>query len=179
MLPVCQGPIGSIIIRSDDTDVLLLSVYYFSRGQLTDHLCMLKILEWSVTFQDISLQKKLAHQFVNVSLLFNPFRVFSKQKRREAYSGLVTNMGMLSTLKTIHEYKYNLADSVNIAHSNALLSYGKKGRDVDTFDELRYTMVMTTDKPATVLPPTEDAFKEHVIHAKCHTLIWCKSHIPN
>ena len=46
-------------------------------------------------------------------------------------------MGMLSTLKTVHEYKYNLADSVNIADSNALLSYGKKGRDVDTFDELR------------------------------------------
>ena len=64
MLPVCQGPIGNIIIRSDDTDVLLLSVYYFSRGQLTDHLYMLKILEWSVTFQDISLQTKLAHQFV-------------------------------------------------------------------------------------------------------------------
>ena len=88
-------------------------------------------------------------------------------------------MGMLSTLKTVHEYKYDLADSVNIAHSNALLSYGKKGRDVDTFDELRFTMVMTTDKPATVLPPTEDAFKEHDIHAKCHTLILCKSHIPN
>ena len=88
-------------------------------------------------------------------------------------------MGMLSTLKTVHEYKYNLADSVNIAHGNALLSYGKKGRDVDTFDELRYTMVMTTDKSSTVVPPTEDAFKEHVIHAKCHTLIWCKSHIPN
>ena len=88
-------------------------------------------------------------------------------------------MGMLSTLKTVHEYKHNLADSVNIAHSNALLSYGKKGRDIDTFDELRYTMVMTTDKSATVLPPTEDAFKKHVICAKCHTLIWCKSHIPN
>ena len=73
MLRVCQGPIGSIIIRSDDTDVLLLSVYYFSRGQLTDHLCMLDILEWSVTFHDISLQTKLAHQFVNISLLFNPF----------------------------------------------------------------------------------------------------------
>ena len=101
-----------------------------------------------------------------------PFRVFSKQKRREAYSGLVTHMGMLSTLKTVHEYKYNLADSVNIAHGNALLSYGKKGRDVDTFDELRYTMVMTTAKSATTLPPTEDTFKEHVIHAKCHTLIW-------
>ena len=33
----------------------------------------------------------------------------------------------------------------------------RKGRDVDTFDELRYTVAMTTDKSATVLPPTEDA----------------------
>ena len=33
-----------------------------------------------------------------------------------------------------------------------LLSYGKKGRDVDTFHELRYTMVMRTDKSATMLP---------------------------
>ena len=133
---------------------------------------MLEILEWSVTFQDISLKTKLAHQFVNVSLLFNHFRgggggVFSKQKRQEAYSGLVTHMDILSNLKTFHEY--NLADSVDISHSNALLSYGKKGRDVDTFDELRYTMVMTTDKSATMLPPNEDAFKEDAIHAKCHT----------
>ncbi len=64
---------------------------------------------------------------------------------------------MLSNLKTLHEY--NPVDSADVAHSNALLSYGKKGRDVDTFDELRFTMVMTTDKPATVLPPTEDASK--------------------
>ena len=116
MLPVCQRPIGSIIIRSDDTDVLLLSVYCFSRRQSTDHLfiCMLEILEWNVTFQDISLQTKLAHQFVDVSLLCNSFGVFSKQNKQEAYSELVTHMGMLSTLKTFHEY--NLTDSVDVAH---------------------------------------------------------------
>ena len=28
-------------------------------------------------------------------------------------------------------------------------------------------------------PPTEDAFKEQVLCAKCHALIWCKSHVPN
>ena len=30
-----------------------------------------------------------------------------------------------------------------------------------------------------MLPSTEDAFKKHVLRAKLHTLIWCKSHIPN
>ena len=90
--------------------------------------------------------------------------MFSKQKRHEAYSKLVTHIGMLSNLETFHEY--NLYDSVDGARSYAMLSYGKKGRDFDTSDELRYTVAMTTDKSATMLPPTEDAFKEHVLCAK-------------
>ena len=79
--------------------------------------------------------------------------------------------------KTFHEY--NLDDSVDVARSYALLLYGKTGRDVDTFDELRYAMAMTTDKSGTMLPPYEGAFKEHVLCAKCHAFIWCTSQIPN
>ena len=83
--------------------------------------------------------------------------MFSKQKRHEAYCKLVTHIGMLSNLETFHEY--NLDDSVDGARSYAMLSYGigKKGRDVDTSYELRYTMAITTNKSATMLPPTEDA----------------------
>ena len=97
--------------------------------------------------------------------------------RKEAYSKLVTHIDMLSNLKTLHEY--NLDDSVDVARSYALFWYGKKLRDVDTFNELSYTMAMTTDKSGIMLPPYEDAFKEHVLCAKFHDLIWCKSHIPN
>ena len=64
-------------------------------------------------------------------------------------------IGMLSNLETFHEY--NLDDSVDGARSYAMLSYGKKGRDVDTSYELRYNMAITTNKSATMLPPTEDA----------------------
>ena len=101
--------------------------------------------------------------------------MFGKQKRQEAYSKLVTHTDMLSNLKTFH----NLDDSVDVARRYALLLYGTKGRDVDTFDELRYAMAMTTDTSGTMLPPYEEAFKEHVLCAKCHALIWCKSHVPN
>ena len=90
--------------------------------------------------------------------------MFSKQKRHEANSKLVTHIGMLSNLETLHAF--NVDDSVDGARSYAMLSYCKKGRDVDTSDELRYTMAMTTDKSATMLPPTEDAFKEFVPHFK-------------
>ena len=86
--------------------------------------------------------------------------MFSKQKRHEADSKLVTHIGMLSNLETFHEY--NLDDGVDGARSYAMLSYGKKGRDVDTSYTLRYTMAITTNKSATMLPPTEDAC--HLCH---------------
>ena len=77
---------------------------------------------------------------------------------------------------TFHEY--NLDDSVDVARSYALLLYGTKGRDVDAFDALRYAMAMTTDTSGTMLPPYEEAFKEHILCATFHALIWCKSHVP-
>ena len=103
--------------------------------------------------------------------------MFGKHKRQEAYSKLVKHTDMQSNLKSFHDY--NLDDSVDVARSYALLLYGKKGRDVDTFDELRNAMAMTTDKPGTMLPPYEGAFKEHVLSAQFHALMWCKSQIPN
>ena len=101
--------------------------------------------------------------------------MFGKQKRQEAYSKLVTRTDMQSNLKTFHEY--NLDDCVDVARSYALLLYGKTGRDVDTFHELRYAMAVTIDKSGTMLPPYEGGFKERGLCAKFHALIWCKS--PN
>ena len=146
---------------------------------------MVDILERSVTFQDTSLQTKLAHSFVNVSLQWcaTPFggvipHVQKNRKRKEAFCELVTHIHAIKFKKKTF-YKYSLDGSVEVARRYALLSYGKKRRDIDTFDDLRNTMARTTDKSATVLPPTVDAFKEHVLCAKCHTLIWYKSHVPN
>ena len=48
---------------------------------------------------------------------------------------------------------------------------------MDTLDELRYIMATTTES-ASMRPPTEDAFKQHVVlRAKHQTRIWCNSHI--
>ena len=53
----------------------------------------------------------------------------------------------------------------------------KKGRDVDTLSEC--ATQWPWQQTATMLSSTEDAFKQHVLHAKFHTLIWCKGQIPN
>ena len=44
-------------------------------------------------------------------------------------------------------------------------------------DDLCFKLATTTDKPASMLPPTEDAFEQHVLRAKFQTNIWCQSHI--
>ena len=56
-------------------------------------------------------------------------------------------------------------------------SLGKKERNVDTLNEC--ASPWPRQQTATMLPSTKDAFKQHVLRAKFHTLIWCKSHIPN
>ena len=97
--------------------------------------------------------------------------------KKTAFSKLVKNTDTVSKLKTFHED--DIDDSVTVARTYALLLYGKKGKDIDTLDELRYVMATTTDKSASMLPPTEDSFKQHVLRAKYQTQIWCQSHIPN
>ena len=97
--------------------------------------------------------------------------------KKTADSKLVKNVGIPSKLKTFHED--NLDDSATVTRTYALLLYGKKGKYVDTLDELRYIMAATTDKSASMLPPMEDSVKQHVLCAKYQTQIWCESHIPN
>ena len=67
----------------------------------------------------------------------------------------------------------------NVAQVFALLLYEKNGKDVQTLNEMRYLIATTTDKAASMLPPTEDAFKQHVLRAKFQIRIWCNSHIAN
>ena len=57
--------------------------------------------------------------------------------------------------------------------------YGKKTIPCSTLDKLRYVLASTTDKSAAELPPTEDAFMQHVMKARYQVAIWCQSHIAN
>ena len=59
-------------------------------------------------------------------------------------------------------------------------SLGKKERDVDTFNECATSLpCQQTSRQQLMLPPTEDTFNQHILRAKFHIFIWCKSHIPN
>ena len=44
-----------------------------------------------------------------------------------------------------------------------------------TLNELRYSMAITSDKPSKKLPPTDDAFAQHVKRCRFQTFIWISS----
>ena len=76
----------------------------------------------------------------------------------------------------------SLEEAIPMARKYALLLYGRKkkedGRPCTTLDELRYTLASTTDSSAANLPPTEDAFQQHVSRALYQTAVWRHSHVP-
>jgi len=55
--------------------------------------------------------------------------------------------------------------------------HGKNSQTLSSLNELRFLLATTTDKPATALPPAEDAFKQHVLRAQYQVAVWCQSHI--
>ena len=59
-----------------------------------------------------------------------------------------------------------------------LLLHGSKAKGQASLDDLRYHLATTTDKPVYQLPPTENAFEQHVLRAQYQVQIWNQSHIP-
>ena len=53
----------------------------------------------------------------------------------------------------------------------------KKTKNLSSLNELRCVLVTTTDKPASILPPTDYAFEQHVLWAQYQVSMWCQSHV--
>ena len=81
--------------------------------------------------------------------------------KKIAYSTLIKNSDSILSLKRFHEEEDNVC--LKLARKFTLLMYGKKGKGVDSLNDLRYMFDTTTYKPATMFPPTEHAFKKHVL----------------
>jgi hypothetical protein len=58
-----------------------------------------------------------------------------------------------------------------------LYGYVRKSGSCATLDELKFHYASTTDKPAALFPPTEDAFKQHVMRVNYQTAVWYHSHL--
>lgn len=93
--------------------------------------------------------------------------------KRTAYSALTKNADALHGLEAFQDVPTFL-DNVR---RFVLLMHGKKTKNISSLNELRFVLATTTDKPASLLPPTDDAFEQHVLRAQYQVAVWCQSHI--
>ena len=182
-----------LIIRCDDTDVLVLLIYYCSLDMLTDNLYM----HAGHTGQHTNRERYIpvhsicqqlgpvvcdalpaAHALTGCDSTYSLFKIGKKT----AFTKLIKHAKELPELASFGTIQ-NLKESVSAARKYALALYGNKrrsnGQPCVTLDELRYEYASNTDKLASSFPPTEDAFKQHVLRSMYQVAIWTNSHVSN
>lgn len=179
----------TIIVKSDDTDVLVLLIYYVSRqvfGTASifmhaghgDRQRFIPVSEISKRLGTALCESLPAcHALTGCDTTSSLFKI----GKTTALNKLEKNITELQGLKTFG-LTDRLQESLPVARQYALSLYGPKkkvkGQPCASLDELRYILASTTDMPVAHLPPTEDAFEQHVLRAMYQTAIWCHSHVP-
>ncbi|KAG1650989.1 Protein KRI1 [Nymphon striatum] len=152
-----------VIVRCDDTDVLVLLIYYSSREQLAEEVYMYtghSGKERYIPVHEIVTQLKsivceclpAVHAIGGCDTICS----FNRIGKRTAYSTLIKNAHTLSDMKRFHEA--DMDTCISLARKFVLLMYGKKGKHMDSLNDLRFYFATTTDTPASMLLPTEDSF---------------------
>jgi len=163
-----------VIVRCDDTDVLVLLIYYCGKGMFGDTKVYMNAGHCTKTTnrqrfipvnritddigQDTSSCLPASHVISGSDTTSSLFKV----GKRTAYSKLKQNIAHLAPLSRLGP-KY------------ALSLYGSKSSH--TLDQLRYVYACTSDKPASLFPPTDDAFEQHLKRANYQVAIWTHSHV--
>ena len=91
---------------------------------------------------------------------------FFKIGKQTAFNKLSQNIECVDKLSEFGDFSAGVNTVVKLARSFVLCLYGLKGQSCSSLDELRYKLATTTDKPAHALPPTDDAFQQHVLRAR-------------
>ena len=178
-----------IIVRCDDTDVEVLLIYYASKGMFGSSTVFMHsghgMKERYVPINTISekIGKDLSsclpacHALTGCNTTSSLYRI----GKSTAFNKLKSHLSELKDLAHVG-VSASLEKSLPVAREYALRLYGKKkkenGRMCTNLDELRFIIASTTDAASANLPPTEDAFEQHVRRAMYQTAIWCHSHVP-
>lgn len=180
-----------VIIRCDDTDVLVLLMYYYSKEMLPEFTYMHAGHSEKYANRDrfipikticSQLGDSICQSLPAVHALTGCDSTSSIHKigKKTAFNKLQRTLDLWPTLASFGTT--NLDESLSDVQSYTLSLYGNKKKETgelcSSLDELRYVYATTTDKPASTFPPTEDAFHQHVKRGHYQVTIWCCSHEP-
>ena len=188
---IMKGVQGEVIIRAQDTDVLVLAIHYFPKMSNITKL-------WLETGHVTSTAD--AHRFIPVheicdkygSIFCDILPAVHAVTGCDSTSGLYS-IGKKSLVKIILEKgASHFADMSELGGSDEGLAlkaarklmsslYDPKGREKQhhwSLNSLRVRLAKIKSVSLAKLPPSESSFKEHVKRASWQTKIWMNSHQP-
>ena len=174
---------GRAIIKSPDTDVVVLAIHYFSKCTAVDEVW----LEIGGASQDVD-----HHRFLPIHDMYKVLGdpVCHVLPAAHALTGCDTisslyGIGKISTMNILSAEDKDLAilgdptasleQSIKVARKFVMKLYGpgKRGKAATMdLDGLRVKLPNTTDKPLTKLPPCEDVFKYQVKRVSWQARVW-------
>ena len=175
-----------LIIKSDDTDVLVLLIYYQNKNKLPPLTYMHAGHTRQRTNRDrfipvhsicCKLGENIANSLPAAHVLTgcDATSSFYKIGKKTAYGRLVQYAEAIPALATMGTTS-DLAHILPDARRYVLTLYGNKkktnGELCRTLDELRYELACRSDQPASAFPPTEDLFYQHVLRCNYQLSIW-------
>ena len=176
-----------VVVRCYDTDVLVLLIYYCAKGMFanckvymnaghcrktTNRQRFIPVNEiTSKIGQDVSICLPAAHAISGCDTTSSLFKI----GKRTAYNTLVVNIADMLSLAELGQSS-DVTKGLPTATKYALLLYGVKGRSCQSLNRLRYNYAGKSDKSASLFPPTDDAFEQHIRRVNYQVAIWTHSH---
>ena len=175
-----------IIVRFDDTDVLVLLIYYCGKGVFANckvymnaghcskkkspevHSCQRNNIE---NWEDVSIGLPASHAISGCDTTSSLFKI----GKRTAYNTLVVNIADMMSLAELSQSS-DVTNGLPTATKYAFLLHGVKCRSCQSLNRLRHNYACKSDKSASLFPPTDDAFERHIRRVNYQVAIWIHSH---
>lgn len=160
---------NSILVKSVDTDVLLLLLHYYSTAQELSSCQLFIQLGHSknkryIAIHDIveKLGLSICKNLLAIHCLTgcDTTSAFYKIGKKTAFDVLTKNINHLTEIGDIP--KLSEDEAVKISTKYVYYLYKNKNKNISTLNEMRVFLTSTTNRPASELPPTDDAFKQHL-----------------
>ncbi len=121
--------------------------------------------------QDVSICLPASHAISGYDTTSSLFKI----SKRTAYNTLVATIADMLSLAELGQCG-DVANGLPTATKYALLLYGVKGRSCQSLNRLRYNYAFKSDTSASIFPPTDDAFEQHIRRVNYPVAIWIHSH---
>lgn len=167
----------NILVKSVDTDVLILLIHYYTSGSVLNKCKVFMQLGHShnqriVAIRDIvdKIGTTVSQNLLAIHSLTgcDTTSAFYKIGKKTAFDILMKNAANLKDLQELPNLPFDRAQEIAVHY--VLLLYKNKQKDIRTLNELRLFFTKNTNRSASEIPPTDDAFKLHLqrfVFSKC------------